>query len=105
MSAGSGCFDPFFGFWFIAPLIMAAMSILAFVSTPPLASTLPSLVKASDVIVWPIVPAAIVPSVLVIIAAMSAMFGMVGIWPGLIVVGAVKFAIGDELRSRSLLPD
>src|ERR1041385_4662897 len=105
MSAGSGCFEPFFCFGFIAPLIIAAMSILAFDSTPPVASNLPSFVNASDVTVWPGVPAAIVPIVLVIIAAMSAMFGIVGIWPGLIAVGGLKLAIGDELRSRSLLPD
>src|SRR6185369_1007736 len=105
MSAGSGCFDPFFCFGFIAPLIIAAMSMLAFDSTPPVASTLPSLVNASDVILPPGVPADIAPSVLVISAAMSAMFGIVGIWPGLIDVGGLKLASGDELRSRSLLPD
>src|SRR6476661_3460533 len=105
MSAGSGCFDPFFCFGFVAPLIIAAMSMLAFDSTPPVASTLPSLVNASDVTVWPIVPADMVPIVVVIIAAISAMFGMVGICPGLICVGGLKLAIGDELRSRSLLPD
>src|SRR6185369_10605016 len=105
MSAGSGCFEPFFCFGFIAPLIIAAMSTLAFDSTPPVASILPSLVNAIDVIDWPGVPAAIAPITLVIIAAMSAMLGMVGIWPGLICVGGLKLAIGDALRSRSLLPD
>src|SRR5215213_11291012 len=104
MSAGSIGFEPFFCFGFIAPLIMAAISMLAFVSTPPVASSLPSVVNASDVTVWPIVPADIVPIVLVIIAAISAMLGMVGIWPGLI-VGAVNVPVGDPVRSRSLLPD
>src|SRR5215208_6842716 len=104
MSDVSGGFEPFLGFWFIAPLIIAAMSMLAFDSTPPVASSLPSLVNASDVTVWPIVPADMVPSVFVIIEAISAMLGMVGIWPGLM-VGAVNVPAGDPVRSRSLLPD
>src|SRR6185369_417956 len=47
------------------------------------------------------------PSVLVIISAMSAMLGMlviVGLCPG-VKTGAVILLIGDEVRSRNLLPD
>ena len=45
-----------------------------------------------------------VPIVLVRILARSSMFGMVGICPGL-KTGGVNAAIGDDVRSRSLLPD
>src|ERR1044072_9251318 len=101
MSAGSGCFDPFFGFWrFIAPLIIAAMSMFAFDSTPPVARMRPSGLKASDVTERPIVPADIVPITFVIIAAMSFMFGIVGIWPGLMFPILVTAAIGEDVRSR-----
>src|SRR5258706_2307176 len=54
------------------------MSKLDFDSTPPVASTRPSGLKAIDVTVFPIVPAVMVPNTFVISAFMSAMFGIVG---------------------------
>src|SRR5829696_502504 len=88
----------------MAPLIIAAKSIFVFDSNPPVASVRPSLLNASEVTFRPIVPADRPPSTLVIIAEMSAMFGMIGIWPGLM-TGGVNELIGDDVRSRSLLPD
>ena len=54
------------------------------VTTPPVTNVFPSGLNASDVTVRPIVPAAIVPITFVIIAEMSAMFGICGICPRLI---------------------
>ena len=80
MSCGSGVFEPFFGrLPLIAPLIIAAISMFALESTPPIANVRPSLVKASEVTVRPIVPADMVPMTFVIIPAMSAMLGILGI--------------------------
>src|SRR5688572_17434232 len=106
----------------MAPLIIAAISKLDFVSTPPVAKVLPSGLNASEVTVWPIVPADIAPIVFVIMALKSAMFGIaidpdfiapgfmmvlglieVGIDPGL--PSAPRLANGDEVRSLILLPD
>ena len=60
--------------------IKVDISRLDFDSTPPLARTFPSGLNESEVTLRPIVPAAIVPSTLVIIAVMSAMLGMFGMF-------------------------
>src|SRR5437016_10858054 len=112
MSCGSGGFLFFEAFGFAAPLIMLAISKFDFDSTPPVATIFPSEVKATEVTLRPIVPAVIVPSTLVIIALMSAMFGIVGIEPRLRGFGieprfgsGVMLAIGDEVRLRRRLPE
>src|SRR5205807_8577102 len=109
MSCGSGGFLFFEAFGFAAPLIMLAISKFDFDSTPPVATIFPSEVKATEVTLRPIVPAVIVPSTLVIIALMSAMFGIeprlrgFGIEPRF--GSGVMLAIGDEVRLRRRLPE
>src|SRR5215831_1183773 len=86
-------------FWFFARFGFAAWAIIwagskfDLDSTPPLARIFPSGLKDSEVTVRPMVPADIVPIMLVIIAARSAIFGIltiVGIWPRLILPGFGK---------------
>src|SRR5438876_12003956 len=98
---------------------MLAMSKFDFDSIPPLARTFPSRLKDTEVTFRPIVPAVIVPSMLVIIAFKSAMFGMfamfgrffmLGLWPGFGVgklpmeASGLKFWPGEEVSDLSRLP-
>src|SRR5688572_32300786 len=80
------------------------MSMFAFDSTPPVANMRPSGLNASDVTEPPMDPVDTAPIALVIDAAMSDILGIVGIWPGL-TLGAVNEPNGDEVRSRTLLPE
>src|SRR6185436_13344430 len=120
--SGVGCF---FGFlpWLIAAVIMAAMSRFDFVSTPPVANVRPSGLNATEVTVWPIVPADVAPIIFVIMAPISAMLGItidpdfiapgfmmapgfiepVGREPGL--PSAPRLPKGDEVKSRIRVPD
>ena len=75
-----GCFLGLFP-GFMAPLIIAAISKFDFVSTPPVANVRPSGLNASEVTVWPMVPADIAPIMFVIMALISAMLG-IAICPG-----------------------
>ncbi|HEX6729858.1 MAG TPA: hypothetical protein VF074_07595, partial [Pyrinomonadaceae bacterium] len=67
-----------FGFWPIAPDIIAARSKFDFDSKPALANSRPSLLKVIDVTVRPIVPAEYEPIMFVTIAARASMLGITG---------------------------
>src|SRR6185503_13089280 len=91
-----------------------------FDSTPPTARIFPSGLNASDVTLRPIVPADIEPIMFVIIPVIADISGICGMLPGLAVLIVLscpgvkppcpliiwlRLAIGEEDRSRTLLPE